>query len=470
MKHYEKLLDKSECTIDGEIKMRKKYKMRFDICLLLVVTACVLIACTSTQSRTAGTTVVNEAETTDINEAKTAVADETTATVADGIEGNDVLAAVSVSENEKSSESMKSSENENFSTIEEQTAVPSQLSLVMVGDVLLHTPVLESGRLPDDTYCYDHLFQYVKPQVEAADIAIVNQEVILGGTELGLSGYPCFNGPYEVADALAGCGFDVVLHATNHALDKGEKGVRNCLDYWENEYPQIQVAGINKSKEAQENEVVIVEKNGIKVAILNYTYGTNGISLPSSAPYLVNLLDKEKIEKDVTFAKEMADFVVVCPHWGTEYQHAPDKNQQKWAAYFADLGVDLVIGTHPHVIQPVEWVEGENGNQALVYYSLGNFVNATSGQGSGVADRMLGAMAEVRLVKNEEGMVIIDSFEALPLVTHLESGEQKITVYPLEDYTAELENGNEIIMQDSSFSIDYLKQIWNEVEGNHAKP
>ncbi|MDO5573240.1 MAG: CapA family protein [bacterium] len=343
-----------------------------------------------------------------------------------------------------------------------EPAEPSTLNLIMVGDVLLHTPVTDSGELPDGTRNYDHLFIHVKDQIEQADIAIVNQEVILGGEELGLSGYPCFNGPYEVADALVDSGFDVILHATNHALDKGEQGIRSCLAYWQDQYPQIQVTGINESEEAQ-NNIVVIDQNDIRVAILNYTYGTNGIAMPSSAPYLVNLLDQDKIREDVAKAREQADFVVVCPHWGTEYRHTPDQNQEKWATFFADLGADLVIGTHPHVIEPVEWVEGADGNQTLVFYSLGNFVNATSGQGNGVADRMLGAMADVSLIKNEDGSVTINDYHAHPLVSHLKSGVQGITVYPLEEYTPKLKAENEIIRQDPKFSIEYLNKLWDEV-------
>lgn len=324
-------------------------------------------------------------------------------------------------------------------------------------------------KVRDGTLNYDHLFAHVKERIEGADIAIVNQEVILGGEELGLSGYPCFNGPYEVADALVDSGFDVILHATNHALDKGEKGIRNCLAYWKGHYPQIQVAGINEGQAAQDEQLVIVEKNGIKAAILNYTYGTNGISLPASAPYLVNMLDKEKIAQDVAVAKEQADFVVVCPHWGTEYRHSPDQSQQKWASYFAELGVDLVIGTHPHVIEPVEWVEGVNGHRTLVYYSLGNFVNATSGQGAGVADRMLGEMAEVRLIQDEDGSVSIDTCETYPIVSHLKSGAQGITVYPLEAYTPALAAENEIILQDAEFSLEYLQKVWEDVSADCIK-
>ena len=295
-----------------------------------------------------------------------------------------------------------------------------------------------------------------------ADLALVNQEVILGGTELGLSGYPRFNGAYEVGDALANSGFDVILHATNHALDKGEEGLRNCLSFWNSKYPKIAVAGIHGSWEEQ-NQITIVENQGIRLAVLNYTYSTNGISMPQEAPYLVSMLDKEKIAADVALAKEQADFIIVCPHWGTEYHHEPDKKQQSWAQYFADLGVDLVLGTHPHVIEPVEWVTGKDGNQTLVYYSLGNFVNATSGTGEGVADRMLGAMARVTLHRDEEGKVFIKTFDAEPLVSHVKSGIQGITVYPMEEYTPSLEQENEIIKQDNNFSIEYLVQVWNQV-------
>ena len=345
----------------------------------------------------------------------------------------------------------------------QQEEMNESITLVMVGDVLLHTPVSESGKLEDGTYDYDHLFTHVKDEIEIADIAMVNQEVILGGTELGLSGYPCFNGAYEVGDSLVNNGFDVILHATNHTLDKGEKGVRNCLHFWKTNYPDIKVAGINENQEEQDSRITVIEKKGIKVAILNYTYGTNGIEVPQDAPYLVNYIDKDKIRKDIERAKTMADFIVVCPHWGIEYQHAPSEGQENLAQYLADLGVNLVIGTHPHVIEPVEWITGENGNQMLVYYSLGNFVNATSGTGEGVADRMLGAMAYVTLEKKENGDVTIISHKAIPHVSHLKSGIQGITVYPLEEYTPDLESQNEIITQDSHFSIEYITNVWNDV-------
>ena len=199
------------------------------------------------------------------------------------------------------------------------------------------------------------------------------------------------------------------------------------------------------------------------MAILNYTYSTNGIPMPEDAPYLVDMLDKELIRADVAQAKELADFVIVCPHWGTEYRHEPDKRQGNWVQFFMELEVDLVLGTHPHVIEPVEWVKDESGHRMLVYYSIGNFVNATSGKGDGVADRMLGAMARVTLERAEDGTISITDYDALPIVSHVKSGVQGITVYPLEEYSEELAQENEIIKQDPNFSLTYLESVWEEV-------
>ena len=339
------------------------------------------------------------------------------------------------------------------------------IQLVMVGDMLLHTPVTESGKKADGSYNYSHLFKEVKEEIEEADLALVNQEVILGGKELGLSGYPAFNGPYEVGDALVETGFDVILQATNHALDKGKKGILNTLNFWETKYPQIKVVGVQKTEKARGDKIYIWEKEGIRLAILNYTYGTNGIPLPDGQSYWVNLLKEEELKKDVAQAKELADFIIVCPHWGTEYTHRPTQEQRYWAQLMADEGVDLVLGTHPHVIQPVEWVQGKEGQSMLVYYSLGNFVNSTSEKGKGIADRMLGAMAKVSLERDEKGQVSIKDYGAQALVTHLEQGTE-LTTYKLQDYTENLAKENAIRKQDGSFSLSYCKELWKEVYSN----
>lgn len=338
---------------------------------------------------------------------------------------------------------------------------PVTANIVMVGDVLLHTRVSDSGRAPDGTYHYEQLFSHVESVISEADLAIVNQEVILGGTKLGLSGYPEFNGAFEVGDALAESGFDVVLHATNHALDKGKTGILNCISFWKDKHPEISVIGIYDSKKAQ-NEIYVKNVNGIDIAILNYTYGTNGIALPSDMPYCVNLLKEDRVRRDIKQAKKEADFVIVCPHWGTEYNHGISGEQEKWTKVFAEEGADLVIGTHPHVIEPVRWVNRPDGEKMLVYYSIGNFVNATSGEGVGTTDRMLGAIAKITIEKDEDG-VKIESYSAEPVVSHIVSGYGNLTTYPLNEYSEELAEKNEIKKQDSTFSLKQLQEIWNSV-------
>lgn len=342
------------------------------------------------------------------------------------------------------------------------TPKPS-VTLKMVGDILLHTRILNYSRQEDTTYNFDTIFENVIEQIEEADIALVNQEVILGGTELGVSGYPQFNAPYEVGDALVNVGFDVILHSTNHALDKGKKGLLSCLSFWEETYPEIAVLGIQDSAKAQE-ELYIIEVNGIRIAILNYTYGTNGISLPKDMPYAVNLLEEERVIADLKEAEEQADFTVVCPHWGTEYRLTPDSSQKKWTQIFLKYGADLVLGTHPHVIEPIEWVQDEEtGNKMLVYYSLGNFVNWTSGKGETVANRMVGGLANITIELKEQGEAFIADYGIEPVVCHVESKTNGITVYLLSEYTEELAKKNEIRKQDGNFSLEYCMELCNRV-------
>lgn len=339
------------------------------------------------------------------------------------------------------------------------------VSLIMVGDILLHTPVEESARTEDGGYDYSAIFANVLEEIETADLALVNQEVIIGGEELGVSGYPAFNAPYEAGDALVEAGFDVICHATNHALDKGKRGLLNCLSFWQTNYPEEAVLGIYASEEERDS-LYIYEQEGMRIAILNYTYGTNGIPLPDGMPYAVDLLEKERVVNDLQRAESEADFTIVCPHWGTEYYLGISAEQQKWTQIFLENGADLVLGTHPHVIEPMEWVEDEeNGNRMLVYYSLGNFVNWTSGQGEGVANRMVGGMAQVTLGRDADGAVEIVEYGILPLVCHVESGQGGVTVYPLEEYEAELAERNEIVRQDPAFSLEYCLELCREVWG-----
>ena len=342
----------------------------------------------------------------------------------------------------------------------EPTATPApEITLVMVGDILLHTPVAESARTEEGDYDFSAVFANLQEEIQAADLALVNQEVIIGGQELKISGYPSFNAPYELGDALAASGFDVILHATNHTLDKGKRGVVNCMTFWQENYPEKAVLGIHDSAEDQE-EIYVYEQEGIRIAILNYTYGTNGIALPEDMPYAVDLLESARVIEDLGRAKELADFVIVCPHWGTEYRLEETSVQKEWAQLFADNGADLVLGTHPHVIEPVKWVD-----DTLVYYSLGNFVNWTSGTGEGVANRMVGGMAQVTISLDDTGAAVIKDYGVMPLVCHLEQGFGGVTVYSLEEYTEELAERNEIVKQDASFTLEYCRELSGRVFG-----
>lgn len=341
----------------------------------------------------------------------------------------------------------------------------NSVTICMVGDILLHTPVSEAAKREDGSFDYHALFSHTKDIIEEADLAIVNQEVIIGGEELGVSGYPAFNAPIEIGDALYDTGFDVVLQATNHALDKGSKGIMNDLSYWDAYHPDVAVLGIHDSED-DKNIIDTFEIHGIKIAILNYTYGTNGIPLPENMPFAVDMLDEQRVVSDIQRAREIADFVIVCPHWGTEYNLGIDSLQKKWTDIFLENDVDLVIGTHPHVIEPIEEIHRDEDDDMLVYYSLGNFVNWTSGTGEGVANRMVGGMAQITILRSDDGEVNISDYGVTALVTDLNAGEDGVTTYVLSDYSETLAKENEIVNQDSNFTYEYCVNLCDEVWGD----
>ena len=341
-----------------------------------------------------------------------------------------------------------------------------EVSLIMVGDVLMHDRVISSGLKEDGTYDYSHLFEHVKEETEKADIAIVNQETILGGEELRYTGYPSFNSPFEVGDAEAGAGFDVILQGTNHALDRSAAGIERCLGFWDTAHPGIYVLGIHDSAEDQD-ELCILECKGIRIAILNYTYGTNGIQMPKGKGYLVDYLSEKKVREDMARAEREADITIVCPHWGTEYSLKVSSEQKKWTGIFMDCGADLVIGTHPHVKEPMETLKDATGREMPVYYSLGNFVNATSGRGDGVMNRMVGGMAEITIKPGiKKGDYRIET-GIRPLVCHL--SDEEVSVYFLDDYTEKLAEENLIRRQDPDFSLENCNKLVDQVWGDKEK-
>lgn len=318
-------------------------------------------------------------------------------------------------------------------TTEATTESVSTVTLVAVGDNLIHNTLISAGEQEDGTLDYSSFYANIKSDISAADIAVINQETILGGSEFEYTGYPTFNSPWEIGIAAIEAGFDIFTCATNHSLDKGYAGIeQECLFF--DEHPEVVHVGTNDSEEDY-NSIVYYEKNGIRFAILNYTYGTNGISIPESTPWCVNMMDEDKITSDVTTARENADVVIVFPHWGTEYSTTVSEYQLEYVQLFSDLGVDIVIGTHPHVLQPVEWVENETtGKKMLVYYSLGNFISHQTG-----LSQLCGGMAKITIEK-EDGEITITSASLVPVVswyTNTGSGYE-FSVYKLSDYTEAL--------------------------------
>lgn len=336
------------------------------------------------------------------------------------------------------------------------TSNESTITVAMVGDVLVHQPVWTSGLRSDGSYNFDHLFANLGTNVTGADIRIANQETILGGTQLGLSGYPTFNSPQEVGDAEVAAGFNVILQATNHTLDKGQVGVESDLAFWRTNHPEVAVLGIADSRESYD-DIFVYEKDGFRVAVLNYTFGTNGIEVPSDNPYAVHLLDADQITSDVERAKAISDMIVVCPHWGTEYSLTPDESQEQWADLFSSLGVDVVIGSHPHVLEPVETRTNADGDQMVIFWSLGNFVSHQQENPT-----VVGGLAKVTLTKDALGCRVAN-YELDPVVTQEASGTS-YTTYLLSDYTDELASGN--LISGTGFSVQYCKGLCSQVLGD----
>lgn len=244
-----------------------------------------------------------------------------------------------------------------------------RLSLIMVGDALLHSSLYRDG-YQNGTYDFTSQLEFIKPEIQKHDLAFYNQESILGGTSIGLSDYPNFNSPQEFGDAMIDAGFNLVSLANNHTMDRGVTAIQNSCDYWKTK--DVLTAGSYCSAEDAE-EIKIKEKNGIKYTLLAYTYGTNGITVPSDKPYLVNLYSDELAKADIEKVRDKVDLLIVSMHWGTEYRSEPTDEQKREAEYLSNLGVDIIIGTHPHVIEPITYI-----NDTLVIYSLGNFISAQS--------------------------------------------------------------------------------------------
>lgn len=329
-----------------------------------------------------------------------------------------------------------------------------------VGDNLIHETIYLDA-YKDGVYDFKEMYTSVSQDMKNSDIAFINQETIIGGTELGLSGYPSFNSPSEIAQNLKDCGFNLINLASNHSLDRNTNGIKKELENFD-QVGDMVVDGIYTSQE-DFDRIVTFEVKGIMFSFLAYTYGTNGISPEHS--YNVSYFDEAQIKKEVAAAKEISDVVIVSAHWGDENTFKPNDFQKRYAQLFADLEVDVVIGTHPHVIQPIEWITGKNGNETLVVYSLGNFIG-----GMLTIDNAIGGMIQFDFVKKEED-ITVENVVWTPLMIHFEGNQNNIyperynyKSYKASEYTSELANKHVLNgYNGNTVSLDYINSVTQNV-------
>ncbi|OUB15108.1 capsular biosynthesis protein [Bacillus thuringiensis serovar yunnanensis] len=337
--------------------------------------------------------------------------------------------------------------------------VKSVVNLMATGDNLYHDAVIADGKQKEGSYDYHYIYENIKKAVQSNDLAIVNQETPIAGNKLKVQGYPTFNTPEEVGKSLVDTGFNVVTQATNHIMDMGMKGVLNTREYWK-QYPDVIPLGINKNQK-ERDEIKTVTKNGIRFALLNYTYGTNGNKIESNKSWAVNMIDKEAIKNDVKNAKKNSDIVIVMVHWGVEYNFAPTNEQKELAQYLTDLGVDVVIGNHPHVIQPVEWKQNKVRHQTLIYYSLGNLISAQE-----KLETLVGGLSYIQFAQYEDGTFGIRQAAFVPTVTNYTSGRKQFKIQFLEKYSDDSSQKHGIKEFVGPISLGNFKDIPKKALGN----
>lgn len=316
------------------------------------------------------------------------------------------------------------SKKEEIKKIKKDVKKEYKASLVMVGDALIHSDVYNDALQSDGSYDFKPMLELTKPITTKYDLAYYNQETILGGVSLGLSNYPRFNSPQEVGDAFIDSGFNLVSLASNHTMDKNEEGVLSSLAYWKSK-KNVYTAGSYTSFEDRD-KVVIKEINGIKYAFLSYTTVTNGLTPPIGKEYLDNVYSEELAKADIERVRDKVDVVMVAMHWGVEYSNEVSTEQEKIANYLSGLGVDIIIGSHPHVIEPVDFI-----SKTLVIYSLGNYISDQEG-----TDRLIGLMMSVdikKVVENKITTITLENTKADLLYTKSYVAKKRnFKVYPYE--------------------------------------
>lgn len=311
----------------------------------------------------------------------------------------------------------------------------TSVELLCAGDNLIHSSIYDqaAARTGGNGYDFSYPYQYVAPYIKEADLAILNQETIVTDA-FPPSNYPCFCTPEALGDEMIKMGFDAISISNNHCLDQGEAGLLSTLEYWRTEHPDIPVYGAYKNAEDMAN-IRTLTVNGISFAFLGYMEHTNGLYLPEGSECeLVYLSELETIEKQIKEAAEKYDCVIVSPHFGIEITNEITKQQRYLSQKFADWGADIIIGTQPHTIQSMEYLDKADGGKAFVFYCLGNLISSQY-----VVHSMVEMLGKITVVKNlDTGEIELIKPRAIPLVNHYEAGVKNVRIYPFKDYTAAL--------------------------------
>ena len=338
------------------------------------------------------------------------------------------------------------------------TARPADVvSFVAAGDNLIHGVIFmqAANRSIDGGYDFDYVYENTEDYFDKFDVRFINQETLVNDA-YAPSHYPQFSTPIEMGEKVLDMGFDVIGTSNNHSYDKGVKGIKSSLEYWNNK----DVVNVGFYTGDDNKDIKYLTVNNIKMAFLAYTYGTNGISIyDDTSPYIINCDDFDTIDRQVAIAKENSDIVIVSCHWGWEDTNNVNDYQKYVADHLNKIGVDVIIGTHPHVIQTVEWrTNTENDNKTLICYSLGNFVSAQSR-----ANNMLGGLFQFNIVKSydENGTEAISVVSPyfVPTITHYDYNYSNVRNYLLWDYTPELAAKHGVKPHDNKFSFDYIESI-----------
>lgn len=309
-------------------------------------------------------------------------------------------------------------------------AADAEATLLFAGDAMMHQAQIEAARTSGGGYDYTECFTRVKPLIEQADYAVVNLEAPLGKSNF--TGYPCFNAPVSYATALSDAGFDLFLTANNHTLDRRDKGL--CYTISALDSLGITHIGTYENAAARSKALPLVKDvKGFKVGFINYTYGTNGIAVKGDA--VVDYIDRARIRSDVEATRKAgAEIIVAMMHWGNEYVLLPVSSQKELAAFLADTGVDVVIGGHPHVVQPIDVIESkESGKRVPVAYSLGNFISNMK-----TRDTRGGALATLVLERDSVGNALVGDLRYdLVFTVPPGNGRRNFTVYPVDSVPAQ---------------------------------